>query len=71
MARPRLYDDRVESTVRLPVPLHDRLKRYVRGRPMNPVIELAIAEFLDRQELAAAQGATGPFDWSTAGSQRT
>lgn len=68
MARPRVYDERVESTVRLPKPLHDRLKRYVGDRPMNPVIETALTEYLDRQKVAAEQGATGPFDWSTTSS---
>lgn len=70
MGRPRVYDERVERTLRLPKHLDDRLKRYTRGQPMNPVIEIALAEYLDRQELTTAPGVTGPFDWSTTPTKR-
>lgn len=63
--RPREFEDRVESTLRLPRPLHDRLKRYLGGKPANPLIERLITDHLEAEEKAAVAdgGVTGPFDW--------
>lgn len=50
MARPREYDTRVSTALRLPPELHDRLKRAADEREVsaNLLIERAITEYLER-----------------------
>lgn len=71
MARPRIYDEeRVESTMRLRRSNHDRLQSYV-ARPevnlsANAVLELALEQFLARQE-APVRSTRGLPTWATDG----
>lgn len=51
MARPRKYQDPVESTFRCERTLRERLSQHVDGRmEMNDVLERALVEYLDRHE---------------------
>lgn len=67
MSRPRIYGERRNVTIRLAPELHDRLSRYRGGKPMNPIIEQALVEYLDRMDRKVAPRplATGLVDWST------
>ncbi len=48
--RPREYDDRVSTSIRLPVDLHQRLSVAAEERELsvNYLVNKAIADFLDR-----------------------
>lgn len=48
--RPREYDDRVSTSIRLPVDLHQRLSVAAEEREVsvNYLVNKAIADFLDR-----------------------
>jgi predicted transcriptional regulator len=51
MARPKLYDEvRVSTAVRLPVSLHQRLRRVASDRRVsaNLIVERAVEEYLGR-----------------------
>lgn len=65
MARPNTYGERVTTAIRLPAPVHHRLRECAAARDVsaNLLVTRAITDYLDRlPPVDAVLGATGTED---------